>query len=184
MHRLKTLTCGVSAFSILVLVSACSDAGSDADTLPAPMPVAVAVEPPAPVPTCDTPPSNGAVLSRDNSKGVGGHKIGIVNGGTGNTIVNVRDSASNDLVLSFFVGIGETASVGDIPDGSYKVQYANGFDLGEDCKQFVRIRGASEDPEVLEFPAGSKMELTYELLPRENGNFTGATIDASAFASE
>ena len=140
--------------------------------------------PPEPIVTCDTPPENGTVLTRDDTKGSGPHSISIVNGSAGNTIVNVRDGATNALVLSFYVAENQSAGVEDIPNGKYKIQYASGGELGEDCKSFAVLGGASEDPEIIDFPAGSAMELSYELQPVLNGNFEGQSIDPEAFAAD
>ncbi len=145
---------------------------------------AVDVEAPTTVATCDAPPENGAVLVRDDARGTGPHTVSINNTSAGNTIVNLRDGASNDLVLSFFVARGATASVNDIPDGSYRVQYATGGELGEDCESFAALVGASQDPEIVEFVAGQAMTLTYELTPMEGGNFDGQSIGSEAFSAD
>ena len=171
----------VGALGVLGLLAAC-DAGADSE----PMPEIVAVEAPEPEPVvfCDNPPASGTKLARDTSKGTGVHTVAIVNGGASNTIVNVRDGATNEVVVSFYVAESERGEVNDLPDGKYKIQYAGGYDLGEDCKQFAPILSASEDPEIVDFPAGSQMTLTYELTPRVDGNFTGESIDPSEFAAE
>ena len=165
---------------LALVVAGCSES-ADTDY---PEITTVDVPEPEPVITCDTPPENGAVLSRDASRGTGPHSVSIVNGSAGNTIVNVRDGASNDLVLSFFVAESQSAGVGDIPNGKYRIQYASGGELGEDCRNFAVLGGASEDPEIVDFPAGSAMELSYELQPVLNGNFEGQSIDPEAFAAD
>ncbi len=171
---------GFTALALAALVAGCSEEA------PADLPeiTAIEVEPPEPVATCDTPPANGATLTRDETKGTGPHTVSIVNTSAGNTIVNVRDGASNDLVVSFFVAEGEEAGISDVPDGSYRIQYATGMELDEECKNFAVLGGASQDPEIIEFPAGSAMTLTYELQPVIGGNFEGQSIDPDAFAAD
>ena len=171
-----------SALGVLAavgLLAACGEAAEEAPPIET-----VSMPEPEPIVTCDTPPSNGAQLTRDGSKGSGPHTVRIVNTSAGNTIVNVRDFASNDMVVSFYVAEGQEAGVSDIPDGNYRIQYATGGDLGEDCKNFAVLGGASQDPEMIEFPAGSAMTLTYELTPIVDGNFEGQSIDPDAFAAE
>lgn len=133
---------------------------------------------------CATPPQNGAILDRDFEKGSGPHTVAIVNSAAGNTIVNVRDAASDDLVLSFFVAEGSDAQVSDVPDGTYRIQYATGGALAADCASFAALSAASQDPEAVEFPEGSAMTLTYELTPMVGGNFEGEAIDPATFAAD
>ena len=168
------------AAGLALILAGCSES-SETDY---PEITTVDVPEPEPVVTCDTPPENGAVLTRDESKGTGLHSVSIVNGSAGNTIVNVRDGATNALVVSFYVAESQSAGVDDIPDGKYRIQYASGGELGEDCKSFAVLGGASEDPEIVDFPAGSAMELSYELQPVLNGNFEGQSIDPEAFAAD
>ncbi|WP_299196264.1 hypothetical protein [uncultured Erythrobacter sp.] len=184
MNNLKAFASGGLALGLMSLVSACSSGEpelADIENGQVFDPIAVEETEPEPVATCANPPENGDVLARDRSRGTGVHTIRVFSGGTGHTIVNIRDGASSDLVVSFFVGIGEEASVSDIPDGSYKVQYANGFDLDEECLNFVTIRGASEDPELLDFAPGTRITMTYDMMPSRQGNFTGQSISPSDF---
>lgn len=134
--------------------------------------------------SCAVPPINGAVLSRDTSRGTGPHTVEIANGDAGDTIVNVRDAASGDIVVSFFVAQGETASVSDLPDGRYRIQYATGGELAVDCSRFAAPTSATQDPETVEFAAGSATVLTYELTPVEDGNFDGQAIEPGIFAAD
>lgn len=177
----RLMTCGGLAVAGLALAVAGCDDGAGSDI---PEVETVQAEPPEPVPTCETPPENGAILTRDETKGTGPHTVEIANGGSGNTIVNVRDGATNDLVVSFYVAQSQTAKVSDVPDGKYRIQYASGWDLGEDCKSFAVPGGASQDPEIIDFPAGQAMTLTYELTPVVGGNFEGQSIDAEAFSAD
>ena len=169
---------GLVLAGLAMVVAGCSESSGPGDG------GAVDIDSRVAIATCDTQPANGEVLSRDLAKGTGPHTVSIVNTSAGNTIVNVRDGASNDLVLSFFVAQGAEASVSDIPDGSYRVQYATGGELGEDCETFAVLAGASQDPEIVDFTAGQAMTLTYELTPMEGGNFDGQSIDPEAFAAD
>ncbi|MCA1747984.1 MAG: hypothetical protein LC634_00055 [Sphingomonadales bacterium] len=141
-------------------------------------------EPAEPVATCEDSPPNGAILTDSRQSTGGPHNIAIANGSNGNAIVNVRDWDSNNLVLSFLVLQAERADVGGIPDGTYRIQYAFGDELAEDCQSFTEIQAASVDPEANHFEPGSPMRLTYELRPQVGGNFSGQPIDPAEFTGD
>lgn len=181
MARVPASRAGAGAAMLAILLAGCSGsepAGGDADS------GAGGESEIASIATCTTPPQNGAILERDVEKGTGPHTVAIVNTSAGSTIVNVRDAASDDLVLSFFVAEGSEAQVSDVPDGNYRIQYATGAALAPDCASFAALQGASQDPETVEFPSGSAMTLTYELTPMVGGNFDGEVIDPAAFAAD
>lgn len=169
---------GVMAAGMALVAAGCDDGASDG------MPDIETAQASEAVPTCDSPPDNGAVLARDETRGTGPHTVEIASSGSGNTIVNVRDGSTNDLVVSFYVEESQTAKVEDVPDGQYRIQYATGADLAEDCRSFAVLGGATQDPEIVDFPAGSAMTLTYELTPVADGNFEGQSIDPGAFAAD
>jgi hypothetical protein len=77
------------------------------------------------VPTCASPPDNGETLIRRGSSVGNGHSIEIKNGSSGNAIVKVRNAYTGSLLVSFFVAKASTASIANVPDGSYRIQYAH-----------------------------------------------------------
>ena len=113
--------------------------------------------PEPPVPTCATMPSNGELLA-DNRVAEGeGHVLHIDNGTAGDAIIKLRDSRSNQTVVSFFVGRGQGANLANIPDGSYTIQYAVGDALAEDCQSFPKGRASAD-----QFPGPNAFTTRYE----------------------
>lgn len=86
--------------------------------------------------SCKRIPKNGAVLARRVKALKQGHRVTIMNGSNGDAIIKVRNAANGKLAVSFFVKNGQNATVTGIPDGSYKVQFAYGDLLREDCASF------------------------------------------------
>ena len=99
------------------------------------------ITPVVPVPeslACRSKPSNGEVLVDHRTSSEKGHILEIDNGSRGDAIVKVRDAVTEKMLASFFVGRGESSSLTNIPDGTYKVQYAIGETLAADCRTFTR----------------------------------------------
>lgn len=173
--------------------SAASDASVDGvfdDLIPANS-VAPAETKPVPVPTCATPPSNGAILA-DTRGAVGkGHVLKIDNGSRGDAIIKLRDAAADKLVASFFIMSGRSASLTGIPDGTYRIQYAFGGDLREDCRSFIELESAGQFPDtetlqteyrkVVDGTEVIRGELSYTLYDVPGGNVRPQTIDAAEF---
>ncbi|WP_372916389.1 hypothetical protein [Sandarakinorhabdus sp.] len=102
------------------------------------------------LPSCSSPPANGSRLGGILKKLRGVHTLEIENGSSGDAIVNLRDAATNKLIYSFFVQKGKHAVVKKIPDGSYKIQYAIGDGLGQDCKTLLN-KSANQFPAIQDF---------------------------------
>ncbi len=144
--------------------------------------------------TCDNPPANGAVLAGQENLAAEGHQLEIDNGSSGNAIVNVRNSQTNDLLVSFYVSRGETGSVSGLADGTYKMQYALGGPLDEDCRMFAGDFSASAFPDPETFRAqyvndergeGYIYEvLTFTLYSVPGGNVRPQGIADDAFLAE
>jgi hypothetical protein len=100
------------------------------------------------IPTCAFPPSNGEVLIRNGVWSKKGHSIEITNGSSCNAIIKMGDAYTGALLVSFFASKASTASVINVPDRSYRIQYAFGGDLQSDCRSFVRVTSAAEFPNV------------------------------------
>lgn len=146
--------------------------------------VAEEAQPVAAAANCAVPPANGAILERDAARGTGPHTIEIASTDAASTIVNVRDGASGAMVVSFYVAQGQSASIGDMPNGNYRIQYSTGGTLGADCSSFATPASVIEDPEIVEFEPGAAMTLTYDLTPTEDGNFDPQAIEPRAFNAD
>jgi DnaJ domain len=142
------------------------------------------------IPTCAFPPRNGEILLRHGIWGKEGHAIEIINGSNGNAIIKVKNAFTGSLVVSFFVAKGATASLMNIPDGGYRVQYAFGEDLQGDCHSFVRTLAASQFPgiETLETRYTSTeviySQLSYTLFSVRDGNVRPQALDVAAFNAD
>lgn len=115
---------------------------------------------PAPPPeqTCDVPPANGELLVDNRSNAGSGHQLEIDNGTSGDAIIKVRSAGSDRTLASFFVSRGRSATLKNIPDGAYSVQYANGDKLAANCRTFINDGTASAS----EFPGPETLETRYE----------------------
>jgi len=113
-------------------------------------PVDVLSIPPPPLKVCNWQPVNGEVLAANQNFGLGSNAVRVSNGTEGNAIVNLRTAASNELVVSFFVAVGQTATVRRIPPGIYRTQFAFGDDLSEDCITFVQTKVVKERTRTME----------------------------------
>jgi hypothetical protein len=101
-----------------------------------------------PIPICRTPPVNGQIIGDYRGVLRRGHTLIIDNGSIGNAIIKVRDGETGRLVVSFYVAVNSTASVGNLADGRYRTQYALGGDLAINCKTFVRRVATKESRSV------------------------------------
>jgi hypothetical protein len=90
------------------------------------------------------PPQNGVVLGRHGS---GGARLRIDNHGTQPTVVKLRDNAGA-VAVSVFLAPGGTATVTDLPDASYRAEFAvgelwsracNGFSAGMRAQRFAEF---------------------------------------------
>jgi len=124
------------------------------------------------IPGCRIAILNGDILTK---RGVNddddGHKIEIMNGDRSNAIIKVRFSyrsiadldkklfnppPSGPLLESFFVAKGQTASVTNVPDGTYRIQVAFGGEIAADCQSFKNVRS------VQQFDAATTFATRYE----------------------
>jgi hypothetical protein len=119
-----------------------------------------------------------------------GHHLKISNGANANAIVKVRDSYSGALLESFFVGKDQTATVTNVPDGTYRVQFGFGDKLGADCKSFRHVWSVSQFADAETFATRYesrsivRQTLSYTLYTVANGNAHADTIDLAAFNAE
>ena len=142
--------------------------------------------------TCPIMPSNGEALTDTRDAEVEGHVLTIDNGTTGYAIIKLRDAVSDRTVVSFFVQRGEKASLENIPDGSYTIQYAVGDALAEDCKSFPKGKASADKfpgPHAFttryeEDELGTTVvhkSLTYTLYPVPGGNIRPESIGMEEF---
>lgn len=150
-------------------------------------------EPVPPPATCKSPPGNGEILIDRRGSTSEGHVLEIKNGSRGDAIIKLRDASTSQTVASFFVSRGNSASLTEIPDGIYAVQYAMGDKLTEDCRTFVDdgTATASEFPGTDELATRYQEELggttvirgklTYTLYSVPYGNVRPAGISMDSF---
>jgi hypothetical protein len=145
--------------------------------------------PSVPIPQCATRPANGAILTI-SARNPGPNIFEFVNKRSGNAIVKIRDDASGNVVVSFFVAAGSEAAFNQIPDGKFRIQYALGGDLAQDCHSFVHAYAIYQIPGAETFiskrePDGAiyHQKLTYTLFAEASpaGNSRPHPIDATDF---
>ncbi|HEY2749857.1 J domain-containing protein [Phenylobacterium sp.] len=141
-------------------------------------------------PTCARAPADGEVLQGHLDQSEFGHQLEINNVSGKPAIIKVREAVSGITQVAFFVGKGGKASVGPLPDGAYRIQYAFGPALAENCKSFTYIDSASEfpDPETFrkEHRGGRTIaqRLSYTLYPVPKDASGPEQIDPASFLAE
>jgi hypothetical protein len=131
---------------------------------------------PETVPACPWSPANGQILNGRLPATGRGHTLEIKNGSGGNAIVKVRHAFDGRLVISFFVASSETAAINDLPDGTYRIQYAYGNKLRQDCRSFITLLAAGQFPDAENLRTeytGSQIiraRLSYTLFAVRSGN--------------
>jgi hypothetical protein len=145
---------------------------------------------PMPVAACAEVPADGEVIEGQVARAEFGHHIEINNGSDGPAIIKVRDANTGHVRVAFYVSKGGHAKVGPLPDGTYRIQYAFGPGLAEDCKSFTAIDSASEFPDAETLKKEYREDgaiaqrLSYTLYSVPNGNVRPAVIDRSKFLAE
>ncbi|MFI4967009.1 MAG: hypothetical protein ACHP9T_16785, partial [Caulobacterales bacterium] len=158
--------------------------------------IAPGAEPPGaataapPAPTCARPPQDGELIEGRLDPVKFGHHVEVNNGADGPTIIKLRDADTGRLRLAFFVSKGGHAKVGPLPDGAYRIQYAVGSALAQDCKSFTSLAAASEFPDTETFKQQLGAEgvvtqtLTYTLRSAPVGAQRAQSIDPAKFLSD
>lgn len=146
---------------------------------------------PKPVPTCAQPPVSGAILVDNRGRLAEGHKLTIDNGSDGNAIIKLREAATGELVASFFVHSGQSATLERIPDGTYRIQYGFGGDLNAACDAFLETASADQFPDLetltteyrddYDGTTVVRHELSYTLFDVPGGNVQPQTIALADF---
>lgn len=173
--------------SALAPIMPASTAAGLSQLKPRPRPVAAAAPAMA---RCGHIPDDGYIIDGHVDDGDFGHQLEIANGADGPAIVKLRDAASGRVRVSFFVSEGGHARVGPLPDGAYRIQYAIGPALAEDCRTLTRIDTASEFPVVETLRKENHEEgvitqrLSYTLNATPSSKLGLQAIDPSKFLSE
>jgi hypothetical protein len=135
---------------------------------------------------CDEPLSNGQILEDNTNWFRFENAMEIQNRSGHDAIIKIRDIASGKMLVSFFAENNAVARFDHIPDGTYRVQYASGRNLGQDCISFRGKFVAAEFPDPARFVTRFEgLEINYQVLsftlhPRPAGTHPN-TIGADAF---
>jgi hypothetical protein len=139
---------------------------------------------------CVFPPENGATLTNHLRSKETGHVLEIRNGSGGNAIVKVRDASTGYLFASFYVAKGGVASFNNLPDGTYRFQYAFGDDLRADCRNFIHVVSAAQFPDIESLYTQRTQNqiqyshLSYTLYSVPSGNVRPETLDVEKFNAD
>lgn len=135
---------------------------------------------------CACTADNGRVLQDNAHWSEAANTVQIHNRSAEDAIVNIRDGATGNLLVAFFVAHGTSAGYPRVPDGTYRVQFAYGRALNKRCTGFAHFFRAAEfpDTETLETNLfGFPGTLAYTLKTQSAGNVEPLPIDASVFAA-
>lgn len=142
------------------------------------------------LPTCPFPPANGQIFVGSFPPAKKGHTIEIENRSSANAIIKIRNANTTRLFASFYVAKGQSASITNLPDGDYRIQYAFGADLGVDCRNFIRVTSAAQFPDIeslrTEYTSTQiiRSRLSYTLYSVPSGNVKPQGIDAASFNAD
>jgi len=142
-----------------------------------------ATSPPGAPAICAAPPHNGDVLGGYLNASSPGHLLTIIDGSGKNAIVKVRDAAAGRVAVSFFIGNHSVASYAMLPDGTYRIQYALGDALGQDCHTFTAIAAAGEF-QAVETLRGASVPLTYSIDTNTGSGAQAQPIGAAIFNAD
>lgn len=159
-----------------------------------PSPTTASYAPPTPAPApapvvsrCASPPANSQILvGKSSLKSGQGHELTIRNGSGGDAIVKVRNSATNNVVVSFYVRQNQSATIDGIPDGYYRIQFGYGEALDASCRAFINTR-ASEFEGIQALQTEQRVDgiytsvLSFTLYTVAGGNASIDGISSAAF---
>ena len=136
---------------------------------------------------CDEPPSNGQILEDHTDWFRFANTMEIQNRSGLDAIIKIRNIASGKMLVSFFAANNAAARFDRIPDGTYRIQYASGRNLGQDCVSFGGKFVAAEFSDPATFVTRFEgIEVDYQvssftLHPKLVGDTHPNTIGANAF---
>ena len=128
-------------------------------------------------------PYNGEVLV---GEGDGPHVVRIDNGLSKDALVKLKDRGGTTR-LAFYVVAGQTAEIGDVPDGNYRLLFATGDGFSRGCNRFIdNMRAqAFANREVFEATVEGDTQyystLSITLHPVEGGTASTSEVDLDEF---
>lgn len=132
---------------------------------------------------------NGLVLTGDYPPIDYPHQLTIQNKHGSPAVVKLLNLQTRQRTL-FYVGAGQTASLANIPDGTYNIAYASGGHLAADCETVIRPDATMVFPGPQTFTTkiiGDQVEtaeLSYTLFRVPNGNVKPKPISVAAFNAD
>lgn len=148
---------------------------------PAPVPASTTAAP-APVTPAPTPkgprPATGAVIVEQGRSGNG--ELTAVNGGSTDAYVTL--ASGQQVIRGFYVRAGETATISDVPDGTYDIYFATGEGWNEDLRGFTAARQATRYDDPFTFTTTSTQFTTWTvtLTPVVGGNAPSSDLSPDA----
>lgn len=117
------------------------------------------------------PPTGYQFIQRSS----GNHELMIRNGRTTDAVVKLKDN-NGKSVLAFYVRAGEDASMAEIPEGIFHLQFATGHNYSNPCGMFLNTMAVLAFPKAIEFKTTSDeyyvysttMEFTLHSVPEGN----------------
>ena len=128
-------------------------------------------------------PENGEILA---SEGDGPHVVRVANGHSKDVLFKLKDSGGRTR-LAFYVVAGQTAEIGGVPDGDYRLLFATGDGFSRGCNRFIdTMRAKVFDRRkvfetVIEGDASYFGTLSITLPVVEGSNVAANDIDLDAF---
>ena len=128
-------------------------------------------------------PENGEILA---GEGNGRHVVRVTNGHAKDVLFKLKDSAGRTR-LAFYVVAGQTAEIGGVPDGEYRLMFASGDGFSRGCNRFIDTMHAKVFDRrkvfetVVEGDASYFGTLSITLPVVEGSNVAANDIDLDAF---
>ncbi|GAA4879587.1 hypothetical protein [Actinomycetospora straminea] len=123
-------------------------------------------------------PATGTVLVERGGTGSG--QLTAENGGSTDAYVTL--ASGQQVVRGVYVRAGETATVTDVPDGTYEVYFATGTGWNEDIRGFTADRQATRYDDTFPFTTSSTQATTWTvtLTPVVGGNAQSSDLPPDA----
>lgn len=124
-------------------------------------------------------PSNGEVLKRTL---YGPNRVTIKNLGSTDAVAQFR-SSDGSIAVSLFVAANSVATDSNFPNGSFRLEFATGYNWSRACNLFVNDMAVQRFPDYDTFrstPTTYHIE-TYTITPIPNGNVEPVPMNLAAF---
>lgn len=142
---------------------------------------------------CENKPPNGQLLTKRGGVKAQGHKITVRNSAQGDAVVKIRNENTGKLAYSFTVQRNKEATINGVLDGFYRLQFAYGSALGENCVDFIDPQ-ASEFDRAVQFKSQVQRtkqrvttythDFTATLFAVTGGNASTSRIDPASFLKD